>query len=89
MAMSTPSHVPVTELHPTLPDQEAQISADCKYHHRFKHDAENNAYLVLNMQDFDVESKCDRTVHVSEPKKTRNKGMLYTYIALYQAGNLS
>uniref|UniRef100_A0A7N5KAY4 Lipid scramblase CLPTM1L n=1 Tax=Ailuropoda melanoleuca TaxID=9646 RepID=A0A7N5KAY4_AILME len=48
--------------------------------------AENNVDLVLNVEDFDVESKFERTVNVSVPKKTRNNGTLYAYIFLHHAG---
>ncbi|XP_036775902.2 lipid scramblase CLPTM1L isoform X2 [Manis pentadactyla] len=50
--------------------------------------AENNVDLVLNVEDFDVESKFERTVNVSVPKKTRNNGTLYAYIFLHHAGVL-
>uniref|UniRef100_A0A8C8ZDM3 Lipid scramblase CLPTM1L n=1 Tax=Prolemur simus TaxID=1328070 RepID=A0A8C8ZDM3_PROSS len=50
--------------------------------------AENNIDLVLNVEDFDVESKFERTVNVSVPKKTRNNGTLYAYIFLHHAGLL-
>lgn len=50
--------------------------------------AENNVDLVLNVEDFDVESKFERTVNVSVPKKTRNNGTLYAYIFLHHAGML-
>uniref|UniRef100_A0A2K5DCE5 Lipid scramblase CLPTM1L n=1 Tax=Aotus nancymaae TaxID=37293 RepID=A0A2K5DCE5_AOTNA len=50
--------------------------------------AENNIDLVLNVEDFDVESKFERTVNVSVPKKTRNNGTLYAYIFLHHAGVL-
>nr|XP_021487079.1 cleft lip and palate transmembrane protein 1-like protein isoform X3 [Meriones unguiculatus] len=50
--------------------------------------AENNVDLVLNVEDFDVESKFERTVNVSVPKKTRNNGTLYAYIFLHHAGIL-
>ncbi|KAK7812708.1 hypothetical protein U0070_011098 [Myodes glareolus] len=49
---------------------------------------ENNVDLVLNVEDFDVESKFERTVNVSVPKKTRNNGTLYAYIFLHHAGIL-
>ncbi|EHH54125.1 Cleft lip and palate transmembrane protein 1-like protein [Macaca fascicularis] len=49
---------------------------------------ENNIDLVLNVEDFDVESKFERTVNVSVPKKTRNNGTLYAYIFLHHAGVL-
>nr|XP_060630604.1 lipid scramblase CLPTM1L [Anolis sagrei ordinatus] len=48
--------------------------------------AENNIDLVLNVENFDVESKFERTVNVSVPKKTRNNGTLYAYIFLHHAG---
>ncbi|XP_067586421.1 lipid scramblase CLPTM1L isoform X2 [Pseudorca crassidens] len=50
--------------------------------------AENNVDLVLNVEDFDVESKFERTVNVSVPKKTRNNGTLYAYIFVHHAGVL-
>ncbi|KAJ7414300.1 Cleft lip and palate transmembrane protein 1-like protein [Willisornis vidua] len=50
--------------------------------------AENNVDLVLNVEDFDIESKFERTVNVSVPKKTRNNGTLYAYIFLHHAGVL-
>ncbi|XP_032325385.1 cleft lip and palate transmembrane protein 1-like protein isoform X2 [Camelus ferus] len=50
--------------------------------------AENNVDLVLNVEDFDVQSKFERTVNVSVPKKTRNNGTLYAYIFLHHAGVL-
>ncbi|XP_017900166.1 PREDICTED: cleft lip and palate transmembrane protein 1-like protein isoform X4 [Capra hircus] len=50
--------------------------------------AENNVDLVLNVEDFDVESKFERTVNVSVPKKTRNNGTLYAYVFLHHAGIL-
>ncbi|KAH0618033.1 hypothetical protein JD844_016958 [Phrynosoma platyrhinos] len=50
--------------------------------------AENNVDLVLNVENFDVESKFERTVNVSVPKKTRNNGTLYAYIFLHHAGML-
>ncbi|XP_025126524.2 lipid scramblase CLPTM1L isoform X2 [Bubalus kerabau] len=50
--------------------------------------AENNVDLVLNVEDFDVESKFERTVNVSVPKKTRNNGTLYAYVFLHHAGVL-
>ncbi|ELW72686.1 Cleft lip and palate transmembrane protein 1-like protein [Tupaia chinensis] len=50
--------------------------------------AENNIDLVLNVEDFDVETKFERTVNVSVPKKTRNNGTLYAYIFLHHAGVL-
>ncbi|XP_012577184.1 PREDICTED: cleft lip and palate transmembrane protein 1-like protein [Condylura cristata] len=49
---------------------------------------ENSVDLVLNVEDFDVESKFERTVNVSVPKKTRNNGTLYAYIFLHHAGIL-
>lgn len=49
---------------------------------------DNNVDLVLNVQDFDVESKFERTVNVSVPSKTRNNGSLYAYIFLHHAGVL-
>ncbi|CAI5780262.1 lip and palate transmembrane 1 [Podarcis lilfordi] len=49
---------------------------------------ENNIDLVLNVDNFDVESKFERTVNVSVPKKTRNNGTLYAYIFLHHAGIL-
>uniref|UniRef100_A0A8V0Y4M1 Lipid scramblase CLPTM1L n=1 Tax=Gallus gallus TaxID=9031 RepID=A0A8V0Y4M1_CHICK len=50
--------------------------------------AESNIDLVLNVEDFDIESKFERTVNVSVPKKTRNNGTLYAYIFLHHAGVL-
>ncbi|KAK2523991.1 Clptm1l [Columba livia] len=50
--------------------------------------AESNIDLVLNVEDFDIESKFERTVNVSVPKKTRNNGTLYAYIFLHHAGIL-
>uniref|UniRef100_A0A2R8MXS6 Lipid scramblase CLPTM1L n=1 Tax=Callithrix jacchus TaxID=9483 RepID=A0A2R8MXS6_CALJA len=50
--------------------------------------AEDNIDLALNVDDFDVESKFERTVSVSVPKKTRNNGTLYAYIFLHHAGIL-
>ncbi|XP_043364435.1 cleft lip and palate transmembrane protein 1-like protein isoform X2 [Dermochelys coriacea] len=50
--------------------------------------AENNIDLILNVEDFDIESKFERTVNVSVPKKTRNNGTLYAYIFLHHAGIL-
>uniref|UniRef100_F1MQ41 Lipid scramblase CLPTM1L n=2 Tax=Bos TaxID=9903 RepID=F1MQ41_BOVIN len=50
--------------------------------------SENNVDLVLNVEDFDVESKFERTVNVSVPKKTRNNGTLYAYVFLHHAGVL-
>uniref|UniRef100_A0A8D0FG34 Lipid scramblase CLPTM1L n=1 Tax=Strix occidentalis caurina TaxID=311401 RepID=A0A8D0FG34_STROC len=50
--------------------------------------AESNVDLVLNVEDFDIESKFERTVNVSVPKKTRNNGTLYAYIFLHHAGIL-
>ena len=50
--------------------------------------AENHVDLVLNVEDFDVESKFERTVNVSVPKKTRNNGTLYAYVFLHHAGVL-
>uniref|UniRef100_A0A8C0IET5 Lipid scramblase CLPTM1L n=1 Tax=Bubo bubo TaxID=30461 RepID=A0A8C0IET5_BUBBB len=50
--------------------------------------AENNVDLVLNVEDFDIESRFERTVNVSVPKKTRNNGTLYAYIFLHHAGIL-
>uniref|UniRef100_A0A8C8BAM9 Lipid scramblase CLPTM1L n=1 Tax=Otus sunia TaxID=257818 RepID=A0A8C8BAM9_9STRI len=47
-----------------------------------------NVDLVLNVEDFDIESKFERTVNVSVPKKTRNNGTLYAYIFLHHAGIL-
>ena len=44
--------------------------------------------LILNVEDFDVDSKFERTVNVSVPKKTRNNGTLYAYIFLHHAGIL-
>uniref|UniRef100_A0A8C5RSJ4 Lipid scramblase CLPTM1L n=1 Tax=Laticauda laticaudata TaxID=8630 RepID=A0A8C5RSJ4_LATLA len=49
---------------------------------------ENNIDLVLNVDNFDVETKFERTVNVSVPKKTRNNGTLYAYIFLHHAGIL-
>ncbi|XP_069075739.1 lipid scramblase CLPTM1L [Pleurodeles waltl] len=50
--------------------------------------AENSIDLVLNVNDFDVDSKFERTVNVSVPKKTRNNGTLYAYIFLHHEGVL-
>nr|XP_048695471.1 cleft lip and palate transmembrane protein 1-like protein isoform X2 [Caretta caretta] len=50
--------------------------------------AENNIDLILNVEDFDIESRFERTVNVSVPKKTRNNGTLYAYIFLHHAGIL-
>ncbi|XP_059345128.1 lipid scramblase CLPTM1L [Ammospiza nelsoni] len=50
--------------------------------------AESNIDLVLNVEDFDIESKFERTVNVSVPKKTRNNGTLYAFIFLHHAGIL-
>ncbi|KAM9387653.1 lipid scramblase CLPTM1L [Phaethornis superciliosus] len=50
--------------------------------------SESNTDLVLNVEDFDIESKFERTVNVSVPKKTRNNGTLYAYIFLHHAGML-
>ncbi|XP_027752536.1 cleft lip and palate transmembrane protein 1-like protein [Empidonax traillii] len=50
--------------------------------------AESNIDLVLNVEDFDIESKFERTVNVSVPKKTRNNGTLYAYVFLHHAGIL-
>ncbi|KAF4790076.1 Cleft lip and palate transmembrane protein 1-like protein [Turdus rufiventris] len=50
--------------------------------------AESNIDLVLNVEDFDVESKFERTVNVSVPKKTRNNGTLYAFVFLHHAGIL-
>uniref|UniRef100_A0A8C0F6P8 Lipid scramblase CLPTM1L n=1 Tax=Bubo bubo TaxID=30461 RepID=A0A8C0F6P8_BUBBB len=47
-----------------------------------------NVDLVLNVEDFDIESRFERTVNVSVPKKTRNNGTLYAYIFLHHAGIL-
>ncbi|XP_007424448.2 cleft lip and palate transmembrane protein 1-like protein [Python bivittatus] len=49
---------------------------------------ENNIDLVLNVENFDVETKFERTVNVSVPKKTRNNGTLYAFIFLHHAGIL-
>ncbi|XP_037385858.1 lipid scramblase CLPTM1L isoform X1 [Talpa occidentalis] len=49
---------------------------------------ESSVDLVLNVEDFDVETKFERTVNVSVPKKTRNNGTLYAYIFLHHAGLL-
>uniref|UniRef100_A0A6I8QI40 Lipid scramblase CLPTM1L n=1 Tax=Xenopus tropicalis TaxID=8364 RepID=A0A6I8QI40_XENTR len=50
--------------------------------------AENNVDLVLNVDNFDVDSKFERTVNVTVPKKTRNNGTLYAYVFLHHAGVL-
>uniref|UniRef100_A0A8C5MC26 Lipid scramblase CLPTM1L n=1 Tax=Leptobrachium leishanense TaxID=445787 RepID=A0A8C5MC26_9ANUR len=50
--------------------------------------AENSVDLVLNVDNFDVEEKFERTVNVSVPKKTRNNGTLYAYIFLHHSGVL-
>ncbi|NWR47027.1 CLP1L protein, partial [Regulus satrapa] len=50
--------------------------------------AESNIDLVLNVEDFDIESKFERTVNVSVPKKTRNNGTLYAFVFLHHAGIL-
>ncbi|XP_060047107.1 lipid scramblase CLPTM1L isoform X2 [Erinaceus europaeus] len=48
--------------------------------------AEHGVDLVLNVADFDVEAKFERTVNVSVPKKTRDNGTLFAYVFLHHAG---
>ncbi|KAL0961938.1 hypothetical protein UPYG_G00333600 [Umbra pygmaea] len=48
--------------------------------------ADGGHTLVHKEEDFDVESKFERTVNVSLPKKTRNNGTLYALAFVHQAG---
>ncbi|XP_048849068.1 cleft lip and palate transmembrane protein 1-like protein [Brienomyrus brachyistius] len=42
--------------------------------------------LILKVDDFDINSKFERKINVSLPKKTRNNGTLYTLVFVHQAG---
>ncbi|XP_024117415.1 cleft lip and palate transmembrane protein 1-like protein [Oryzias melastigma] len=42
--------------------------------------------LIFKEEEFDVNSKFERTVNVSLPKKTRNNGTLYALVFVHQAG---
>ncbi|KAM9823594.1 LOW QUALITY PROTEIN: lipid scramblase CLPTM1L [Neosynchiropus ocellatus] len=48
--------------------------------------AEGGHTLIHKEQVFDIDSKFERTINVSLPKKTRNNGTLYAIIFLHQAG---
>uniref|UniRef100_A0A3Q3AKK8 Lipid scramblase CLPTM1L n=1 Tax=Kryptolebias marmoratus TaxID=37003 RepID=A0A3Q3AKK8_KRYMA len=48
--------------------------------------AEGGHTLIHKEEDFDVDSKFERIVNVSLPKKTRNNGTLYALIFVHQAG---
>ncbi|XP_042291341.1 cleft lip and palate transmembrane protein 1-like protein [Thunnus albacares] len=48
--------------------------------------AEGGHTLIHKEEDFDVNSKFERIVNVSLPKKTRNNGTLYALIFVHQAG---
>ncbi|XP_059801278.1 lipid scramblase CLPTM1L [Hypanus sabinus] len=45
-----------------------------------------NLNLMLNIEHFDVNSKFERDVNVSLPKKTRSNGTLYTHLFLHHVG---
>ncbi|XP_074543658.1 lipid scramblase CLPTM1L [Halichoeres trimaculatus] len=48
--------------------------------------AEGGHTLIHKEEDFDVNTKFERIVNVSLPKKTRNNGTLYALIFVHQAG---
>ncbi|XP_053718446.1 lipid scramblase CLPTM1L [Synchiropus splendidus] len=48
--------------------------------------AEGGHTLIHKEEVFDIESKFERIINVSLPKKTRNNGTLYAIIFLHQAG---
>lgn len=48
--------------------------------------AEGGHTLIYKEEDFDVNTKFERIVNVSLPKKTRNNGTLYALIFVHQAG---
>uniref|UniRef100_A0A6Q2YD38 Lipid scramblase CLPTM1L n=1 Tax=Esox lucius TaxID=8010 RepID=A0A6Q2YD38_ESOLU len=48
--------------------------------------ADGGHTLIYKEEDFDVDSKFERTVNVSIPKKTRNNGTLYALAFVHQAG---
>ncbi|XP_041665698.1 cleft lip and palate transmembrane protein 1-like protein [Cheilinus undulatus] len=48
--------------------------------------AEGGHTLIHKEEEFDVNSKFERIVNVSLPKKTRNNGTLYALIFVHQAG---
>uniref|UniRef100_A0A8C4GMY3 Lipid scramblase CLPTM1L n=1 Tax=Dicentrarchus labrax TaxID=13489 RepID=A0A8C4GMY3_DICLA len=48
--------------------------------------AEGGHTLIHKEDEFDVDSKFERIVNVSLPKKTRNNGTLYALIFVHQAG---
>uniref|UniRef100_A0A8C7RC28 Lipid scramblase CLPTM1L n=1 Tax=Oncorhynchus mykiss TaxID=8022 RepID=A0A8C7RC28_ONCMY len=48
--------------------------------------AEGGHTLIHKEEDFDVESKFERIVNVSLPKKTRKNGTLYAMVFVHQAG---
>lgn len=48
--------------------------------------AEGGHTLIHKEETFDVDSKFERIVNVSLPKKTRNNGTLYALIFVHQAG---
>ncbi|XP_064839024.1 lipid scramblase CLPTM1L-like [Oncorhynchus masou masou] len=48
--------------------------------------ADGGHTLILEEEDFDVETKFERTVNVSLPKKTCKNGTLYAMVFLHQAG---
>ncbi|XP_040044872.2 lipid scramblase CLPTM1L [Gasterosteus aculeatus] len=49
-------------------------------------DAEGGHTLIHKEETFDVNSKFERIVNVSLPKKTRNNGTLYALVFVHQAG---
>uniref|UniRef100_A0A3B3YD14 Lipid scramblase CLPTM1L n=1 Tax=Poecilia mexicana TaxID=48701 RepID=A0A3B3YD14_9TELE len=51
-----------------------------------KPNADGGHTLIHREEDFDVNSKFERIVNVSLPKKTRNNGTLYALIFVHQAG---
>lgn len=48
--------------------------------------AEGGHTLIHKEEDFDVNSKFEKIINVSLPKKTRNNGTLYALIFVHQAG---
>lgn len=49
--------------------------------------AEGGHILIHKEENFDVNSKFERTINVSLPKKTRNNGTLYALIFVHQAAH--
>lgn len=83
LAVSIASHVPATELYPTLPDREAQISAQCVDHHKVHLGAESNVYLVLQWKTLMWTPNV-----LGQFMFPNHNGMLYTYIFLHHPRNL-